>query len=118
MTPTRSAAHLAFVCTLPCCVCGRTRGVEAAHAPGLRGMGQKRSDLETLPMCRAHHEEQHRIGWPRFIQTYELDIPGILAELREKPRLVIIPSKCVIGAPCWFALYRGQEFLLQPVAFG
>jgi hypothetical protein len=81
-------------------------------------MGQKRSDLDTLPLCSAHHEEQHRIGWPRFIQTYELDVQEILRELREKPRLVIVPREEEAGLRYWHALYRGQEFLLDPVAYG
>lgn len=84
-------------------------------------MGQKRSDLETIPLCHAHHEEQHRIGWPRFIATYQLDVAAILAELREKPRLLIV-VKVVAGLRHhgrWFiALYKGQEFYLRPVEWG
>lgn len=123
MAPSRSRAHLAFIRTLPCCVCGRTRGVEAAHTPRVlgvmgggstyvsRGMGQKRSDLETIPLCRLHHEEQHRSGWPHFILTYQLDLLPILAELREKPRLTII-------SPYVYAWYRGAEFELKPISMG
>jgi hypothetical protein len=92
---------------------------EAAHFPGLRGMSQKRSDLETGPLCHYHHDEQHRIGWPRFIQTYQLDVQGILRELREKPRLFVRDH--VRGWPdlmCFHAQYRDTEFVLKPVAFG
>ena len=74
MTPTRSSAHLAFIRSLPCAVQGcrcHYRRVEAAHTPGSRGMSQKRSDLDTIPLCTQHHEEQHRIGWKQFIATYE-----------------------------------------------
>lgn len=119
MTPTRSPQHIAFVRTLPCSVCGRTRGVQAAHAPGSRGMGQKRSDLETLPLCAAHHEEQHRIGWPRFIQTYGLDVQEILRELGERPQIVIIPGILAVApGPHFVARYGRQEFILRPVSFG
>jgi len=127
MPPVRSSEHLAFVRTLPCLVCGRTPS-DAAHFPGVRGMAQKRSDLETGPLCRIHHAEQHRIGWPRFIQTYELDVKAILAELREKPRIEVIwgllrlyPRK--VWSPRTYikvyrATYRGEEFELLPVEAG
>jgi len=135
VTPARSPEHLAFVRTLPCLVCGRTPS-DAAHFPGLRGMSQKRSDLETGPLCRIHHAEQHRIGWPRFIQTYELDVKAILAELREKPVLVVWSGISTLGFihprdprfsgsafydtayPRFIALYREQEFILRPVDEG
>jgi hypothetical protein len=83
-------------------------------------MGQKRSDFETGPLCHAHHEEQHRIGWPRFNQTYELDVPAILAELREKPRFVIVRPPTPFGPldSIYMALYRGCEFNLRWVDEG
>ena len=129
MTPARSPEHLAFVRTLPCLVCGRTPS-DAAHFPGLRGMSQKRSDLETGPLCRIHHAEQHRIGWPRFIQTYDLDLQEILRELREKPVLVVWSGIPTLGQLCprdprffgwgprFVALYRDQEFILKSVDDG
>jgi hypothetical protein len=83
-------------------------------------MGQKRSDLDTLPLCATHHEEQHRIGWPRFIQTYGLDVQKILRELREKPRFVItwIPNPVAPLGPIYLALYKGCEFNLRFVDEG
>jgi hypothetical protein len=67
------AAYLAYVRTLPCLVCRRGPS-DAAHiraaAPqyGKRytGKGEKPSDCWTLPLCRQHHEAQHReseLGW-------------------------------------------------------
>ena len=84
MQPVRSSAHLAFIRTLPCVCCGRTRGVQAAHV-GSRGMGQKCSDLETIPLCDFHHKEQHRIGMKKFLLLYDLDIPALIAMLTCKP---------------------------------
>jgi hypothetical protein len=80
-------------------------------------MGQKRSDLDTLPLCYAHHEEQHRIGWPRFIPTYELDVQEILRELREKPRMFIV-DRAGINQRHFTVAYRGQEFFLTGVRDG
>lgn len=88
MSPARSKEHLAFVRSLPCCVSGRTFGVEAAHV-GSHGMGQKSSDFDTIPLNALFHREQHRIGLKVFCRIYDLDIPAILAMLRQKPRVVI-----------------------------
>ena len=86
-------------------------------------MGQKRSDFETGPLCRIHHAEQHRIGWPRFVQTYNLDLAEILKELRERPKLKLIRGTRWDLRPwpagsLWIAEYKGQDFLLLPVERG
>lgn len=132
MTPVRCPEHLAFIRSLPCLVCGRAPS-EAAHLPGQRGMGQKRSDLETGPLCRIHHAQQHLVGWPRFILLHDLDVKEILRELREKPRLEVVyralriyPLKNGLvdftAAPrmihVYQAVYRDQEFELLPVEAG
>jgi len=59
-------AHLAFVRAQPCCVCGSTRNVEAAHLKMRKpeigkespGMQQKAHDMWVTPLCAYHH----RIG--------------------------------------------------------
>jgi hypothetical protein len=45
---------------------------DAAHGP-VNGMGSKGPDTGAIPLCRAHHAEQHHIGWPAFCAKYELD---------------------------------------------
>jgi hypothetical protein len=68
------AAYLAFVRTLPCLVCQRPGPNDPAHiraaAPqyGKRqtGFGEKPADKWVLPLCRTHHDAQHRdseLGW-------------------------------------------------------
>lgn len=60
-------AHLAFIRTLKCCICGNPH-VEAAHIRSANGLYGKRetggqekaSDKWTVPLCRAHHDEQHK----------------------------------------------------------
>lgn len=52
-------------------------------------MGQKCSDLDTIPLNAQYHREQHRIGLRRFQQTYDLDIAGLLVRLTTKPRVTI-----------------------------
>jgi hypothetical protein len=77
-------------------------------------MAQKRSDLETVPLCRLHHDEQHRIGWPAFIRIYELDLAELLKALQEKPHIWITVEDI---ANWYWATYRDESFRLCPVEF-
>lgn len=118
--PFRSPLHLAFVRSLPCCICFRTFGVEAAHV-GRRGMSQKCSDLDTIPLCNLHHREQHRIGLRHFCASCELDIPALLEALQEKPRMFVRTQFVRIDNGIelyWLCSYRGECFRLLPVALG
>lgn len=61
-------AYLAYIRTLSCLVCLRSGPSDPAHlrsaslqyAKRLTGMGEKPDDKWTLPLCRPHHDEQHR----------------------------------------------------------
>lgn len=75
-------AHLGFIRTLPCICCGNEIESQAAHirfsdarvAKVNAGVGAKADDYWTLPMCRAHHDEQHRTGDERkFWRRYGID---------------------------------------------
>jgi len=79
-------------------------------------MGQKRSDLDTIPMCRTHHDYQHQVGWPAFIRKYQLDIPELLKALTEKPRFEIVEQRFL--PPRYNATYRSEEFALLSAALG
>ncbi len=65
----KDEAHLRFIRTLKCCICGNPN-VDAAHIRsssdlhGKRETGgaEKASDKWTVPLCRSHHEDQHRAG--------------------------------------------------------
>ena len=59
----RDKAHVKYVSTQPCLVCGR----QPADAHHLRfaqhpALGRKVSDEFTVPLCRGHHRELHRCG--------------------------------------------------------
>lgn len=110
MKPIRSKQHLAFIRQLNCVVCGRDRFVEAAHV-GRRGMGQKCSDLETIPLCRIHHQEQHRIGLKAFARIYELDIPALLHLLTRKPVIRVWERR-------YIAYWGDTVSALHPVELG
>jgi hypothetical protein len=73
--------HLAFIRRLPCVVCLTRRNVEAAHVRmgnplyGKRqaGMGEKPNDAFTLPLCAAHHDEQHSMNEAAFWMALAID---------------------------------------------
>jgi hypothetical protein len=106
--PLRDAKYLAWIRKLPCVCCwpktwrsgeipellergwkfrdrGKDSPSEAAHV-GERGMGQKCSDRETIPLCSTHHrlgrDAVHRIGW-RFWRYHALDRDALIAELNQ-----------------------------------
>lgn len=64
---TRKLAHLDFIRSLPCMVCGDNTSTEAAHvrmadnltAKPITGIGIKAPDYWTIPLCGTHHREQH-----------------------------------------------------------
>lgn len=64
----RSASHLKFIRSLPCCKCGSDRDAQAAHVRigGDGGMGLKPSDGRVVPLCHPCHVEQHRVGERTF----------------------------------------------------
>jgi ERF superfamily len=59
----RDKGHLKFVGSQPCLVCGRSPA-DAHHLRFTqpRGMGLKVSDEFTVPLCRAHHRDNHNYG--------------------------------------------------------
>lgn len=59
----RSAPYLAYVRSHPCCLCGRSEGVEAHHWSHHGGvMGAKVDDYRTVPLCTEHHRYWHDHG--------------------------------------------------------
>jgi hypothetical protein len=82
--PEKNPAYLAFIRKLPCSVCCKTWGIEAAHFGG-RGLGQKSSDLQTLPLCRKCHrtgpESYHTLGPRRFAEVHQIDPEKLIAKL-------------------------------------
>jgi hypothetical protein len=59
----RNKAHLRFVASHPCLICERSPA-DAHHVRFAqpRSMGRKVSDEYTVPLCRAHHRDNHRFG--------------------------------------------------------
>jgi len=82
--PILNPAYRSFVRSQPCCICGNTRGIEAAHT-GPHGLGQKSPDTSCIPLCREHHtlgnDSYHALGPWRFAEYHHLDIPALIARL-------------------------------------
>jgi hypothetical protein len=59
----RDKSHLRFVAKQPCLICERLP-CDAHHLrfAQARGLGLKVSDEFTVPLCRGHHREVHRVG--------------------------------------------------------
>jgi hypothetical protein len=59
----RDKAHLKFVASRPCLVCGR-KPCDPHHLrfAQVRALGRKVSDEFTVPLCRTHHRDLHRTG--------------------------------------------------------
>jgi hypothetical protein len=62
-------AHLAFIRSLTCCICGKPgpdpahiRSASAIYGKRETGKAEKASDRWTVPLCREHHEHQHNAG--------------------------------------------------------
>lgn len=58
--------HLKFIRSLRCCICGapnpdpaHIRAASAIHGKRETGGGERPSDKFVVPLCRAHHDEQH-----------------------------------------------------------
>ena len=84
----RDKAHLRFVASQPCLICGR----QPADAHHLRfsqpqALGRKVSDEFTVPLCRGHHREVHQTGNEvAFWEDLDIDALGIAKGLWEQSR--------------------------------
>jgi hypothetical protein len=84
----RDKAHLEFIASQPCLVCGR-RPTDPHHLRFAqnRALGRKVSDEFTVPLCRLHHRQAHRSRNERlWWQRLGLDSVKIAAMLWRKTR--------------------------------
>lgn len=76
----RSQAHLNFVRSRACSVCGSDVAVEAAHVRMFSGagLGQKPDDFRAVSLCRNCHACQHSLGEPSFWSRYDFDVEELI----------------------------------------
>ena len=88
----RDKAHLKFVASQPCLVCGR-QPCDPHHLRFAqpRAIGMKVSDEFTVPLCRGHHRQLHQVGneqaWWQGLNINALDVAKELWE-RTHPKSV------------------------------
>jgi hypothetical protein len=79
--------HRRWVKSHGCCVpdC-RALSVDFAHlrSAANAGMDQKPHDIFGVSLCRAHHDEQHRIGADAFGRKYRIDLWALAAEFARR----------------------------------
>ena len=75
-TPVRDREYLRFIKRLPCVSCLRTWWIDPAHT-GPHGIGQKASDLDTIPLCRRCHND-YDANPHQFAERHHLDIPALI----------------------------------------
>jgi DNA recombination protein Rad52 len=86
----RDKAHLKFVTSQPCIVCGRQPS-DPHHLRFAqpRGLGLKVSDEFTVPLCRVHHRQLHQAGnevaWWESLQIDALEIARGLWQQSRSP---------------------------------
>jgi hypothetical protein len=75
----RDKAHLKFVASQPCLICGRQPS-DPHHLRFAqpRALGLKVSDEFTVPLCRGHHRQLHQVGkeedWWKTFKVNALEI--------------------------------------------
>jgi hypothetical protein len=99
---------------LPCLICGRLAGVEAAHT-GPHGIGQKSADTPAIPLCGRHHrygrDSYHKLGARAFERHHHLNIRAVAEHLASKPA-IRIESALFVGH------YNAEKYVLGPVHAG
>lgn len=98
----KDAKYLEYIRSLPCAICVLLAGLieanhgvsrlnqlsktEAAHV-GERGLSQKCSDRETIPLCGIEHHREgkysnHKLG-KKFWEYWKLDRDELVTELQQ-----------------------------------
>ena len=114
MKSIRNLLYLAWIRTLPCLICGRTTGIEAAHT-GPHGIGQKSPDRSAIPLCVRHHrtgrDSYHKLGPRVFERRHGIDIRAVVARLNSRPS-IRIESGSFVGR------YLNEDYVLGPIQIG
>ncbi len=91
--PIRDPLYLKMIRNLPCIACGKFKWrIEAMHT-GPHGLGQKASDLDSLPGCHDCHRELHCIGPVAFQDKYKISFRALILKLNTFYREKIKPEE-------------------------
>lgn len=78
--PVRDKAHIAFLRQLPCCITGRTDGVQAHHLlrTSEKAMGRRSGDDKVIPLDHYMHMCLHASGdETKFLGSHGIDGPAL-----------------------------------------
>ena len=90
----RDKAHLRFVASQPCLICGRQPS-DPHHLrfAQSRALGLKVSDEYTVPLCRGHHRQLHQAGDERtWWDSLHINALEIAKGLWQVSRLKTFPT--------------------------
>jgi hypothetical protein len=107
----RDRAHLEFVASQPCLLCGR-RPSDPHHLRFAqpRALGRRVSDEFVVPLCRTHHRVLHRQGdEAAWWESVKLDPVSVARRLWEQTRLNGAPVHRNIGTSPSAPLVRDLE---------
>ena len=91
----RDKAHLEFVASQPCLICGRQPS-DPHHLRFAqpRALGLKVSDEFTVPLCRGHHRQLHQAGNEvAWWENLKINVLPIAKQLWEQTRPKSAPSE-------------------------
>jgi hypothetical protein len=100
----RDKAHLKFVASQPCLVCGRQPS-DPHHLRFAqpRAIGLKVSDEFTVPLCRGHHRQLHQAGneqaWWQGLKIAPLTVAKALWEQTHPATAVVSLKPATVVAP-------------------
>lgn len=69
----RSETYLNFIRRQACIVCAGTPSDPHHFIRLSAGVGAKGDDTKTIPLCREHHNEAHRVGRTTFQARHNFD---------------------------------------------
>jgi hypothetical protein len=90
----RDKAHLRFVASQPCLLCGR-KPSDPHHLRFVqpRALGLKVSDEFTVPLCRGHHRQLHQAGDEQaWWDNLDINALEIAKGLWEESRMKTFPA--------------------------
>ena len=73
--PTRDTFYRLYIRTFPCCACGQSWWVEAAHT-GPHALSRKASDATCIPLCRKCHQAFDKAP-AKFAYAHQMDVDSL-----------------------------------------
>lgn len=96
--PVRDPKYRAFIRTFPCCGCGQSWWIDAAHT-GPHACSRKACDLKCIPLCRKCHEAYDRAPGVFAFKHGRMDVDALTAMFQKLYRQQL-PVQVCLQAEC------------------